>query len=258
MTTESEPLIFQSGELQDNHVHETAAEHSGGCSSMLVLPPLAVMLFGGLLLLFSLHVDVAAIDPGFYASFHSSKQEGTSSISIFLEGNDKTKPGSGFISSIFTQEVQVWAPFINDWAQEAGIDPNLAAVVMQIESCGNPHATSHSGAIGLFQVMPFHFIAGENAYDPAINASRGLAYLSRSLETAHGDTRNALAGYNGGIGVIGIPEYLWKEQTRRYVTYGYPIYLDAREGESTSPKLEEWYSRFGASLCRDAGDVLGL
>jgi soluble lytic murein transglycosylase-like protein len=64
---------------------------------------------------------------------------------------------------------------------------------MQIESCGDPRARSRAGAMGLFQVMPYHFAGGDDPYNPDTNAVRGLAYLKRSLDTANGDPRLALA-----------------------------------------------------------------
>jgi soluble lytic murein transglycosylase-like protein len=129
---------------------------------------------------------------------------------------------------------------------------------MQIESCGDPRATSRSGAMGLFQVMPFHFTAGEKPYEPDTNALRGLDYLRRSLDKASGNARLALAGYNGGIGVISRGEWSWAAETARYVKYGYPIYEDALGGVSTSATLNEWYGRYGAGLCRQAAQRLGL
>jgi soluble lytic murein transglycosylase-like protein len=129
---------------------------------------------------------------------------------------------------------------------------------MQIESCGDPGATSPSGAIGLFQVMPFHFSPAEDPYRPATNAARGLAYLARSLRTSAGDARLALAGYNGGIGVIAWDERSWPQQTLRYVQFGASIYEDVRNGLEASPALQEWYETYGVSLCRQAASRLGL
>jgi soluble lytic murein transglycosylase-like protein len=162
------------------------------------------------------------------------------------------------ISPIFRAEVRHWADAISRWAAAAGVDPNLAATVMQIESCGDPRATSSAGAMGLFQVMPFHFRALENPYDPDTNAVRGLAYLARSLAAGNGNARLALAGYNGGIGVISRSEWTWSAQTKRYVQYGVPIYEDARSGLSSSAALNQWYERYGVSLCRQASQRLGL
>lgn len=164
----------------------------------------------------------------------------------------------GHISPIFTREVRYWESSIYAWASEKGIDPNLAATVMQIESCGDPQATSTSGAMGLFQVMPFHFSTTDNPYSPDTNANRGLSYLNQSLSAAGGDVRLALAGYNGGIGVISRGEFAWAAQTQRYVLYGYPIYQDASSGVTESSALMDWYSKYGVSLCRQASQRLGL
>ena len=60
---------------------------------------------------------------------------------------------TGGIAPLFTPEIQHWAPQIVAWAGAVGIDPNMAATVMQIESCGDPNAVSSTGAQGLFQVM---------------------------------------------------------------------------------------------------------
>ena len=165
---------------------------------------------------------------------------------------------SGKLSPIFTPEVQYWADDIVRWANASSLDPNLAAVVMQIESCGDPSARSGAGAMGLFQVMPFHFQAGENPYNPNTNALRGLNYLSRSLDASNGNARLALAGYNGGIGVVSRSESTWHAQTQRYVYFGAPIYEDAKSGAATSSALDEWYRKYGAGLCRQASQRLGL
>jgi len=168
---------------------------------------------------------------------------------------DSTSSG---VSFIFRNEVQYWADSISEWAAASNLNPNLVATIMQIESCGDPRAVSSAGATGLFQVMPFHFLATDNAYNPNINAARGLAYLARSLEAAKGDPRLAMAGYNGGIGIIQRAEWTWPAQTKRYVQYGAPIYQDAVNGLESSAALNEWYSRYGVGLCKQAQQRLGL
>jgi soluble lytic murein transglycosylase-like protein len=162
------------------------------------------------------------------------------------------------ISPIFRIEVRHWADSISKWAAVSQLDPNLVATIMQIESCGDPRATSSAGAMGLFQVMPFHFYATDNPYNPDTNAARGLAYLAKSLATGGGDARLAMAGYNGGIGVISRGEWTWSAQTKRYVQYGAPIYEDARSGLESSTALNEWYEKYGVSLCHQASQRLGL
>ncbi len=227
-------------------------------SVCLLLPPFAVLFASAILSLFALKSDAQAI--AFSTELRPINHSNDESPTITLADKQASSPAisTSSIASIFTPEVHYWAASIVQWAYSFGLDPNLAAVVMQIESCGNPLALSRSGAIGLFQVMPFHFLPGENPYDPDTNATRGLAYLSRSLEAAGSDARLTLAGYNGGIGVIERSEGTWSDQTRRYVSYGYSIYEDALNGISPSPMLDEWYSHYGASLCRQAHAYLGL
>ena len=129
---------------------------------------------------------------------------------------------------------------------------------MQIESCGDPRARSSAGAMGLFQVMPFHFYAADDPYNPDTNAARGLAYLVKSLATGGGNARLAMAGYNGGIGVIGRGEWAWPAQTKRYVQFGAPMYEDAKNGVNPSPAVNDWYENYGVSLCRQAHQRLNL
>lgn len=218
---------------------QTAATTEGsGCLSLYSLPLLSILFIACLLTALAFNTPIVT-------SAASSSQ----TIS---------NPSTSRLSPIFTREVQYWAEDIVRWASASSLDPNLVAVVMQIESCGDPFARSSAGAMGLFQVMPFHFHTGENPYNTDTNALRGLDYLSRSLETSRGNVRLALAGYNGGISVISRGEWTWSAQTLRYVYYGAPIYEDARSGVSSSMKLEEWYRKYGAGLCRQASRRLGI
>ncbi len=159
------------------------------------------------------------------------------------------------LSPAFTPEVQYWAPLIKAWAVMYQIDPNLIATVIQIESCGDSQISSSAGAQGLFQVMPFHFEAGEDMLDVQTNALRGLNYLSGSLERADGHVGLALAGYNGGHGVINRGWAAWAAETRRYYYWGARIYSEAVSGMTTSPTLQEWLGGGGQSLCTRASQT---
>ncbi len=215
---------------------QTAAaqyEEGSGCLSGFVIIPLAVILISILLASFAWKTEpsqVVALPP---------------------------EPPRD-ISPIFRIEVRYWTDSITKWAAAMDLDPNLVATIMQIESCGDPHAKSSAGALGLFQVMPFHFYAIDDPYDPDTNAARGLGYLAKSLAAGGGNARLAMAGYNGGIGVIPRSEWTWTAQTKRYVQYGAPVYEDARSGLASSSALNEWYENYGVSLCRQASRRLGL
>ncbi len=165
---------------------------------------------------------------------------------------------AGGIAPLFTREVQHWAPQIVAWAAEFGLDPNMAATVMQIESCGDPNAVSSAGAQGLFQVMPFHFSPGEAMQDPDTNARRGMAYLALGMQQTNGDTSRSFAGYNGGHGTAARAWETWPNETQRYYVWSTGIYEDARAGSATSETLSEWLAAGGAGLCQQAASRLGL
>lgn len=164
-------------------------------------------------------------------------------------------PSSG-LSRLFTPEVLYWEDKIMAWSERWDLDPNLIAVVIQIESCGDARARSSAGASGLFQVMPYHFQSGEDPFHPGTNARRGLNYLGRSLQQGE-SVRLALAGYNGGINGARRPPAEWPAETRRYVYWGMGIYKDARAGKNHSVRLDEWLAAGGQSLCAAAASRQG-
>jgi soluble lytic murein transglycosylase-like protein len=164
----------------------------------------------------------------------------------------------GNISPVFSREVRHWEPQILAWSAEFGLDPNLAAIIMQIESCGDPQAISGAGAQGLFQVMPFHFAAGEDSLNPDNNARRGLNYFVERLAQTNGDIGRAFAGYNGGHVAAGSNWDNWAHETQRYYVWSTGIYSDIQQGLTESPTLQQWMQAGGASLCRQAADRLGL
>jgi soluble lytic murein transglycosylase-like protein len=144
------------------------------------------------------------------------------------------------------------------WSEMYGVDPNLTAIIMQIESCGDPRAASHAGAQGLFQVMPFHFAAGEDSLDPDTNARRGLNYFVERLNQTNGDIGRAFAGYNGGHVAAAASWDQWAAETQRYYRWSTGIYSDIQSGVTESPTVQNWLQAGGASLCRQAAQRLGL
>jgi hypothetical protein len=156
------------------------------------------------------------------------------------------------LSHLFSPQVLHWRDQILSWADQNQLDPNLVAVVMQIESCGYPGARSTAGAMGLFQVMPYHFDGTVDPFDPDVNALTGLSYLSQSSELANGQLDRTLAGYNGGHGVIHLPSSQWSPETIRYVAWGTGIMTDIAAGLDSSPTLQAWLEAGGSILCSQA------
>jgi soluble lytic murein transglycosylase-like protein len=162
------------------------------------------------------------------------------------------------ISPIFTPEVHTWADDIAAWSTAYRIKPNMIATVMQIESCGNPTVVSGAGAIGLFQVLPLHFEAGEDPTDPDINAGRALLYLGELLATTNGDPGLSFAAYNGGQSMLYTSPAEWPTETQNYQYWASGIYEDAESGLAQSPTLADWLDAGGASLCEQAAQQLSL
>ena len=160
----------------------------------------------------------------------------------------ETPPSDDGISDLFTSEVQYWEEEILAWGEEYGLDPNLIATVMQLESCGYTRAKSAAGALGLFQVMPDHFKKKENPYDPDTNAFRGLRWLQKTIRSSD-SIRIALAGYNAGLARVNNPNLEWPAETQRYANWGFNIYLDTQAGYDYSPALHNWLSKGGSHLC---------
>jgi hypothetical protein len=162
------------------------------------------------------------------------------------------------IAPFFTREVQYWAPNIKKWAAEYGVDANLIATLMQIESCGLQSANSSVGAQGLFQVMPFHFDDGENMTDPETNARRGVGVIRECLGYANGDAGLAMACYNGGPSLVYRDQSSWPLESQNYYRWGTGLYSDATAGRKVSPALNNWLDSGGVYLCDQASVALGL
>ncbi|MEM9777107.1 MAG: transglycosylase SLT domain-containing protein, partial [Chloroflexota bacterium] len=165
---------------------------------------------------------------------------------------------TGRLAPFFSPSVLYWEQDIVRWADNHNLNPNMVATVMQIESCGDPRAVSSAGAMGLFQVMPFHFQAGEDGFDPDTNALRGMNYLAERLIQTGGEIGHAFAGYNGGQAAAASTWSNWANETQRYYRWTTGVYSDALNGNSTSETLEQWYVAGGTSLCNQAEQRLGI
>lgn len=255
-------------------VRQTAVspyESGSGCLSGFTVIPLTVIVISSVLASLAMKINPVTVIPSTVAVASPMTVEQPAIIIPTIAPTEQSivsvlsaiiitepTPSSSNLSTSFTPQIQYWGENITRWSAAYGLDPNLAATVMQIESCGDPRARSTSGAMGLFQVMPFHFHATDDPYAPETNAARGLAYLKKSLDTANGDARLALAGYNGGIGVIARPEWTWPAETKRYVQFGWPMYSATQSFFASNEAVQDWYGKYGASLCRQASNRLGL
>lgn len=98
---------------------------------------------------------------------------------------------------------------IKSYAAQRGLNPNLMAGLIYVESGFNPHAGSPAGARGLMQIMPQTGASiaakigepytADTLWDPEKNIKLGSWYLKFLIDKYHGDINLALIAYNGGV-----------------------------------------------------------
>lgn len=108
----------------------------------------------------------------------------------------------------------------NEAASKYGVDAKFLKAIAKCESDFSTECTSHSGAMGIMQLMPqtAASLGVTNAYDPYQNIMGGAKYISEKLTQYNGDKSLALAAYNAGSGNVakygGIPPF---KETQNYV-----------------------------------------
>lgn len=108
----------------------------------------------------------------------------------------------------------------NEAASKYGVDAKFLKAIAKCESDFSTECTSHSGAMGIMQLMPqtAASLGVTNAYDPYQNIMGGARYISEKLTQYNGNKSLALAAYNAGSGNVakygGIPPF---KETQNYV-----------------------------------------
>lgn len=114
------------------------------------------------------------------------------------------------LSSFFPPAIQQWKLEIENQARVNGMDANMIASVILLESGGDALAFSSCGAVGLMQVMPRDGLAASftcngqpcfatrpsmaELFNPQFNIEYGTGLL-KSLYKRNGDWREALFSY---------------------------------------------------------------
>lgn len=139
-----------------------------------------------------------------------------------------------------------YSAFIEASAKRWKLDPLLVARVIRLESEFNPREVSHVGAIGLMQVMPFHFdrrrIPPKKRIDPATNIDLGcrlLAWYTQRMALSYPGLspeallHRALVAYN--MGPKGVSRGIYRS---RYSEIILSRYLTEPPSEMPSSKPE--------------------
>lgn len=112
-----------------------------------------------------------------------------------------------FIRSLFPVR---YTEEISSACEEFNVSTELANALIKAESNFNPDAKSPAGAKGIMQITKDTFdfcntslgIGKADILNPKQNIRAGVWYISYLLEKYNGNTENALAAYNAGMGNV--------------------------------------------------------
>jgi hypothetical protein len=165
-----------------------------------------------------------------------------------------------------------WSDLLVAAGAKYHIDPDLLAILVLVESGGNPKVVSPSGAVGLMQIMPAtaagiarqQGIADHSTarlYDAAYNIDFGAFYIAEQLK-AFGQADDAdwqksvelaASAYNGGPGAAqryarggALPA-----ETQRYQRWVGGMWRERHD--ATSATLDAWMAAGGRVLVQRAG-----
>jgi len=151
------------------------------------------------------------------------------------------------------ESVRRWEAEIVTAADRYLVDPDLVAIIVTFESCGDSNARSGSNALGLMQVVPrWHpeIESAPGAFDPEHNLEVGTAFLAELLRNNavpnDPDWRQtveaAAYAYNSG-GLV-------TAEGARYRRWVGGAWTERKD--QTSPTFEAWSAAGGHKLCEAA------
>lgn len=202
--------------------------------------------------------------PGIISNDILHLNDGSKSAAAPTFNNTNVHNTNAALAPFFQPSVLYWQEKIYEWAAQNELNPNIVAILMQIESCGHPYAGS-GFANGLFQVTPDNFASlvnrgvmqqGTNQIDPDLNAEAGLYIFDECLLLAQDNLEGAFACYNGGPSAI-TPQNRFQE-TRDYLIWSSGLWAEVQAGQSNSPTLTRWLNSGGSGLCQSAAEALSL
>jgi hypothetical protein len=164
----------------------------------------------------------AAPDRGTYRLTYSSSGS-TRGIALSSRAMQVYNPYHAAIAKfnprLTSAEVDTITASILSYSEQYGVDPRLVIALIIAESNFKPSAISHSGAMGLCQLMPrtARGMGVDNAFDPEQSIAASIRLIRGHLDK-FGDLELALSAYNAGAGAVkrhgGVPPY---KETRNYI-----------------------------------------
>lgn len=124
------------------------------------------------------------------------------------------EPEEIFPARVFPGAKPPYAELIRSAAERHGVDPELVASVVAMESNFNPRAVSHRDARGLMQLRPETAarLGVTDVFDARQNIEAGTRYLRELLDRYQHDLVLTLAAYNAGPDRVetyrGVPPFM--------------------------------------------------
>lgn len=130
----------------------------------------------------------APIHPDGWGAYALGKSTDTaknfSDVDLGSGSSTPSNSGSGTLSG-GDPGVLKWSSQISNASKQFGVPQDVIAAIMTNESHGSQYSLSSAGAIGLMQVMPFHFDDGDgDPYDPQTNINKGASILKSNFDMA--------------------------------------------------------------------------
>ena len=151
-----------------------------------------------------------------------------------------------------------WDSLISQASDKEGLNPDMVAAIIQMESAGDETRKSPKGAAGLMQIMPGTAQElGVNPMDPAQAIAGGAKYFRQQLDKFGGDPYKAAAAYNAGPGTVakaiaaaekaGTPDK-WRDFMRKF--------QDQKSFDETKGYLKKLHGLLGMSQDLADGDFI--
>ena len=151
-----------------------------------------------------------------------------------------------------------WDSLISQASDKEGLNPDMVAAIIQMESTGDETRKSPKGAAGLMQIMPGTAQElGVNPMDPAQAIAGGAKYFRQQLDKFGGDPYKAAAAYNAGPGTVakaiaaaekaGTPDK-WRDFMRKF--------QDQKSFDETKGYLKKLQGLLGMSQDLADGDFI--
>jgi soluble lytic murein transglycosylase-like protein len=159
----------------------------------------------------SSHANASCLDSVFFSLLMAMLAVLIFGVAFATQGGKAQAGADCQVSNRYPTGVRQWCKLITKQAEKTDLHPDLVAALIWQESGGNSQAYSHSGAVGLMQVMPRDGLAAEfmcngspcfsnrptirQLKDPSYNVKYGTEMLKSLLEQNAGNLREALRQY---------------------------------------------------------------